>query len=410
MTLPLPETPLSLAAAESLIGVSVDAGRMEAEVALRLVANLHQPGVLDALADGAFASKQKTKGDVITVSRNIFLPLTNLCRNRCTYCSFAKQPDSAEAHTYSLEEVSEMVRGGVATGCTEALMCLGDKPEVAYRSHREWLAERGYGTTVDLVAEACKVALKGGMLPHTNAGILSSEEMQALRPLNASMGLMMETTSTRLRGKGKAHFYAPDKEPVVRIRMHEEAGELRIPFTSGLLLGIGENDAERVDTLVTLRDLQERYGHIQEVIVQPFHPKPSTPMRAVAPIRDDEVVAWVALARLILGPEMNIQAPPNLAPDMLERLARAGLNDWGGVSPITVDFINPESPWPAIEKLRALTEASGQVLKDRGPVYPDWLLGRPEFFDPEMRKQLLRLATDEGYARRPTHQSDEEAA
>jgi FO synthase len=401
---------LSLAAAESLIGVSVDAGRMEAEVALRLVANLHQPGVLDALADGAFASKQKTKGDVITVSRNIFLPLTNLCRNRCTYCSFAKQPDSAEAHTYSLEEVSEVVRGGVATGCTEALMCLGDKPEVAYRSHREWLAERGYGTTVDLVAEACKVALKGGMLPHTNAGILSSEEMQALRPLNASMGLMMETTSARLRGKGKAHFYAPDKEPVVRIRMHEEAGELRIPFTSGLLLGIGENDAERVDTLVTLRDLQERYGHIQEVIVQPFHPKPSTPMRAVAPIRDDEVVAWVALARLILGPEMNIQAPPNLAPDMLERLARAGLNDWGGVSPITVDFINPESPWPAIEKLRALTEASGQVLKDRGPVYPDWLLGRPEFFDPEMRKQLLCLATDEGYARRPTHQSDEEAA
>jgi FO synthase len=401
---------LSLAAAESLIGVSVDAGRMEAEVALRLVANLHQPGVLDALADGAFASKQKTKGDVITVSRNIFLPLTNLCRNRCTYCSFAKQPDSAEAHTYSLEEVSEVVRGGVATGCTEALMCLGDKPEVAYRSHREWLAERGYGTTVDLVAEACKVALKGGMLPHTNAGILSSEEMQALRPLNASMGLMMETTSTRLRGKGKAHFYAPDKEPVVRIRMHEEAGELRIPFTSGLLLGIGENDAERVDTLMTLRDLQERYGHIQEVIVQPFHPKPSTPMRAVAPIRDDEVVAWVALARLILGPEMNIQAPPNLAPDMLERLARAGLNDWGGVSPITVDFINPESPWPAIEKLRALTEASGQVLKDRGPVYPDWLLGRPEFFDPEMRKQLLCLATDEGYARRPTHQSDEEAA
>ncbi len=410
MTLPLPETPLSLAAAESLIGASVDAGRMEAEVALRLVANLHQPGVLDALADGAFASKQKTKGDVITVSRNIFLPLTNLCRNRCTYCSFAKQPDSAEAHTYSLEEVSEMVRGGVATGCTEALMCLGDKPEVAYRSHREWLAERGYGTTIDLVAEACKVALKGGMLPHTNAGILSAEEMQVLRPLNASMGLMMETTSTRLRGKGKAHFYAPDKEPAVRIRMHEEAGELRIPFTSGLLLGIGENDAERVDTLMTIRDLQERYGHIQEVIVQPFHPKPSTPMRAVAPIRDDEVVAWVALSRLILGPEMNIQAPPNLAPGMLERLARAGLNDWGGVSPITVDFINPESPWPAIEKLRALTKASGQVLKDRGPVYPDWLLGRSDFFDPEMREQLLRLATDEGYARRPTHQSDEEAA
>ena len=410
MKLPQTESPLSQKAAESLIRESVDAGRMEGQVALRLVGNLHQPGVLDALAEGAFASKQKTKGNVITVSRNIFLPLTNLCRNRCTYCSFAKQPDSAEAHTYSLEEVSEMVRGGVATGCTEALMCLGDKPEVAYRSHREWLTERGYGTTVDLVLEACKVALAGDMLPHTNAGILSAEEMQALRPLNASMGLMMETTSTRLRGKGKTHFHAPDKEPAVRIRMHEEAGALQIPFTSGLLLGIGENDAERVDTLTTIRDLQAQHGNIQEVIVQPFHPKPNTPMRAVAPIRDNEVVAWVALARLILGPEMNIQAPPNLAPEMLERLPRAGLNDWGGVSPVTVDFINPEAPWPAIDKLRALTKASGQVLKDRGPVYPDWLLGRPEFFDPEMRKRLLRLATDEGYARRPTHQSDEEAA
>ncbi len=407
---PQPETPLSRPAAEPLIQAAVDTGRMDGEVALRLAANIHRPGLLDALADGAFASKQQMKGDRITVSRNVFLPLTNLCRNRCTYCSFAKQPDSPEAHTYSLEEVSEVVRGGVATGCTEALMCLGDKPEVAYRSHREWLAERGYGSTVDLVREACRIALEGGMLPHTNAGILSAEEMETLRPLNASMGLMMETTSNRLRGKGMAHFHAPDKDPAVRIRMHEEAGALRIPFTSGLLLGIGENDAERVATLMTLRDLQARHGNIQEIIVQPFHPKPNTPMRAVAPIRDDEVVAWVALARLILGPEMNVQAPPNLAPRMLERLARSGLNDWGGVSPVTVDFINPEAPWPAMESLRTLTKASGQTLKDRGPVYPDWLLGRPEFFDPEIRKHLLRLATDEGYARRPTHQSDEEAA
>jgi FO synthase len=408
--LPQAETPLARPAAESLINAAVHAGEMETDVALRLAANLQQPGVLDALAEGAFASKERAKGNVITVSRNVFLPLTNLCRDRCTYCSFAKAPDSAEAHTYSLEEVQEVVKGGVATGCTEALMCLGDKPEIAYRSHREWLAERGYRTTVDLVLEACKIAVAGGMLPHTNAGILSSEQMEALRPWNASMGLMMETTSERLRGKGMAHFHAPDKDPAIRIRMHEEAGELRIPFTSGLLLGIGENDAERVATLMTIRDLQRRYGHIQEVIVQPFHPKPDTPMRAVAPIRDDEVVAWVALARLILGPEMNVQAPPNLAPRMLERLARSGLNDWGGVSPVTVDFINPEAPWPALRRLGELTRASGQVLKDRGPVYPDWLLGRPEFFDAKLRKQLLRLATDEGYARRPHHQSEEEAA
>ena len=330
--------------------------------------------------------------------------------SRCTYCSFAKRPDSAEAHTYTLDEVAEVVRGGVRTGCTEALMCLGDKPEIAYRSHREWLSERGYRTTVDLVLEACQVAFAGGMLPHTNAGILSADEMQALRPWNASMGLMMETTSPRLRGRGMAHFHAPDKDPAVRIRMHEEAGELRIPFTTGLLLGIGENDAERVDTLLTLRDLADRYGHIQEVIVQPFHPKPGTPMRATAPIRDDEVVGWVALARLVMGPEMNVQAPPNLAPHMLERLATAGLNDWGGVSPVTVDFINPEAPWPAITKLRELTERSGQKLRDRGPVYPDWILGRPDFFDPQMRDALPRFATDEGFARRPSHQSAEEAA
>ena len=403
-------TPLARPAAEALIDAAVDAGEMAPDVALELAASIRVPGVLDALADGAFASKQRLKGDIITVSRNVFLPLTNLCRNRCTYCSFAKLPDSAEAHTYSLEEVEEVIRGGVATGCTEALMCLGDKPEVAYGSHREWLAERGYRTTIDLVLEACKLAVAGGMLPHTNAGILSREEMESLRPWNASMGLMMETTSERLRGKGMAHFHAPDKDPAVRIRMHEEAGELRIPFTSGLLLGIGENDAERVATLMTIRDIHRRHGHIQEVIVQPFHPKPDTPMRAVAPIRDDEVVAWVALARLILGPEMNVQAPPNLAPRMLERLARSGLNDWGGVSPVTVDFINPEAPWPALLRLKELTRDSGQVLKDRGPVYPDWLLERPEFFDPTLKKNLLRLATDEGYARRPHHQSKEEAA
>ena len=410
MSLLQPDSPLDRPEAESIVRAAVDDGTLDPAGALRLASSIQREGILDVLAEGAFESKRKFKGEVITVSRNIFLPLTNLCRNRCTYCSFAKQPDSSEAHTYSLDEVAECIRGGVATGCTEALMCLGDKPEVAYKTHRQWLKDRGYAATVDLVLAACKVAVDEGMLPHTNAGILSADEMTALRPWNASMGLMMETTSTRLRGKGMAHFHAPDKDPAVRIRMHDEAGQLKIPFTSGLLLGIGENDAERVETLMTVRDLHQRHAHIQEVIVQPFHPKPSTPMRDVAPIRDDEVVAWVALTRLILGPEMNVQAPPNLAPRMLERLARSGLNDWGGVSPVTVDFINPEAPWPAIEGLRKLTEASGQVLKDRGPVYPDWLLGRPEFFEPEMRKRVLRLATDEGYARRPTHQSDEEAA
>ena len=402
--------PLSAAEASRIVHDALDSGRLAGPEALRLSSGFRDPSILSRVAEAAFESKRSTKGDVVTVSRNVFIPLTNLCRNRCTYCSYAKPADSPEAHTYSLEEVADVVRGGVATRCTEALLCLGDKPEIAYRSYREWLSERGFRDTSELVLEACKVAFEGGMLPHTNAGILSAEEMAALRPWNASMGLMMETTSQRLRGRGMPHFHAPDKDPAVRLRMHEEAGELKIPFTTGLLLGIGENDEERVATLEAIRDLSDRYGHIQEVIVQPFHPKPDTPMRAVAPIRDDEVIGWVAVTRLMMGSEMNVQAPPNLAPEMLERLAQSGLNDWGGVSPITVDFINPEAPWPAIQKLQELTERSGQKLRDRGPVYPDWVLNRTDFFDPRIVDAMPRFATDEGYARRPSDQSKEEAA
>jgi FO synthase len=309
-----------------------------------------------------------------------------------------------------LDEVAEAVRGGVRTGCIEALFCLGDKPEIAYRAHREWLAERGLATTAEHLVQACRVAFEGGMLPHTNAGILTADEMAQLRRWNASMGLMLESTSQRLRQRGQAHYYAPDKDPARRLRMHEEAGELQIPFTSGILLGIGENVAERVDTLLAIRDLDDRFDHIQEVIVQPFHPKPGTPMRAESPIADDEIAGWVALARLILGPEMNVQAPPNLAPDVLELLLRSGLNDWGGVSPVTIDFINPEAPWPALAELRRRTEAAGQKLVERLPVYPRDLLERPEFLDPQVRAAALRLADASGYARPQRADSRVEAA
>ena len=391
------------------MGTAVDAGRLGADEARRLAHNLRSPEVLEALLAGAFESKRRGKGDVVTVSRNIFIPLTNLCRDRCAYCTFAKLPDSPEAKTYELEEVEELVRGGVATGCIEALLCLGDKPEIAYKSHREWLASRGYRTTVDHIEAACKVAFEGRMLPHTNAGILSQEEMERLRPWNASMGLMLENVSPRLRERDMPHYHAPDKDPAVRLRMHEEAGELKIPFTTGLLLGIGENDDERVDSLLAIRELQDCHGHIQEVIIQPFHPKPSTKMRAASSLPDAEVAGWVALSRLVLGPEMNIQAPPNLAPEVLELLLRSGLNDWGGVSPLTLDFINPEAPWPTLRTLRERTEAAGQRLLERLPVYPDFVLQRPEFFDPQMRVALPRFATDEGYARPNVHQSEEAA-
>ncbi len=410
MSLPAPDAPLLPGDANSLVAGAVETGRLSREEAERLGESLRDPRVLEVLLDGAFESKRRGKGDVVSVSRNIFIPLTNLCRDRCTYCTFAKQPDSPEAQTYTLGEVEELVRGGVATGCIEALFCLGDKPEVAYRSHRDWLAAQGWATTADHLVEACRVAFEGGMLPHTNAGILSQEDMARLRPWNASMGLMLETTSQRLRGRGMPHFHAPDKDPDVRLRMHEEAGELAIPFTSGILIGIGENAEERVDSLLAIRDLHDRHGHIQEVIVQPFHPKPSTKMGAVSPLDDDEVAGWVALARLILGPDMNLQAPPNLAPAVLEMLARSGLNDWGGVSPVTIDFINPEAPWPALALLRERTEAAGQRLLERLPVYPEYILERPDFFDPQLRAALPRFANDEGFARQTQHQSMEESA
>ena len=376
---------------------AVDDGRLEREAALRLGASLADPALAGALLEGALESKLRGKGERVSFSRNVFIPLTNLCRDRCAYCTFAKQPDSPEAKTYDLDEVADVVRGGVATGCIEALFCLGDKPELAYRSHREWLAARGHGSTASYLEEACRVGFEGGMLPHTNAGILSPEEMTRLRRWNASMGLMLESTSPRLRGRGMAHQYAPDKEPAVRLRMHEEAGELKIPFTSGILLGIGEEPADRVDTLLAIRDLSDRHGHIQECIVQPFHPKPGTRMRWASGPATEEVAAWVALARLVLGPAMNVQAPPNLAPEALELLVRAGVNDWGGVSPVTVDFINPEAPWPTLGELRRRTEAAGARLVERLPVYPEHLAD-PAFFEPAVREAALRRAGEDGYA------------
>jgi FO synthase len=384
--------------AEALAQRAVDEGRIERSDALGLAAALADPMVRAALLEAASESKRRGKGDLVSFSRNIFIPLTNLCRDRCAYCTFAKADDSPDAHTYEIDEVREAVQGGLRTGCIEALFCLGDKPEKAYRSYRDWLARKGLTRTSEYLAQACALGLELGMLPHTNAGILSAAEMQELKRWNASMGLMLETTSQRLRQKGGAHYYAPDKDPAVRLRMHEEAGELRIPFTSGILLGIGETAEERVDTLFAIRELAEKYGHIQETIVQPFHPKHDTPMRGVAALTDAEVAGWVALARLILGPRMNLQAPPNLAPEALELLLRAGVNDWGGVSPVTVDFINPEAPWPTLCELRRRTEAAGQTLVERLPVYPEHLLDAPDFFDPAVRAAALRFAGSDGYA------------
>jgi FO synthase len=356
------------------------------------------PAVRGTVLEAAAESTRLAQGDVVTFSRNVFIPLTNLCRDRCAYCTFAKQDDSPEAKTYTLSEVAQVTRGGVRTGCIEALFCLGDKPEIAYRSYREWLSGAGFRTTAEYLVEACKVAFEGGMLPHTNAGILTQTEMAALRRWNASMGLMLESVSPRLRGKGMAHQYAPDKDPALRIRMHEEAGELKIPFTTGMLLGIGENLEERVDTLLAIRALDDRWGHIQEAIIQPFHPKPGTRMRWAAAVPDSEVASFGALARLVLGREISVQAPPNLSPESFGELLAAGVSDWGGVSPVTVDFINPEAPWPALRDLRARTEAEGRRLVERLPVYPRHAR-RAEFFEPNVYEAVQRVAAEDFHAR-----------
>lgn len=396
---PHPDAPPSLAEAEPWLREAVETGRLERGPAERLATGLADAAVRGAVLEAALESKRRAHGDLVTFSRNVFVPLTNLCRDRCAYCTFAKLPGDPAARTYELAEVAEVCADAVRLGCTEALLCLGDKPEVAHRPHRDWLRARGFASTAEYLVEACRVAFEQGILPHTNAGVLTREEMEALRPWNASMGLMLESTSLRLRQKGGAHYYAPDKDPKLRIRMHEEAGELGIPFTTGLLLGIGEIDAERVDTLLVIRELSGKHGHLQECIVQPFHPKGDTPMRDVPALGHQDVAGWVALARLVLGPEMNVQAPPNLAPDALELLLGAGLNDWGGVSPLTIDFINPEAPWPAVRELRERTEAGGARLRERLPVYPRDVVSRPELFDPRIRGALRRFADAEGFAR-----------
>jgi FO synthase len=374
---------------------AVDAEPLERAVAVATMELLErEPGqILEPLLEAAQELGLRGHGREITVSRNVFIPLVNLCRDRCGYCAFAVDPKSPQAKTYSLAEVREVSRRALAAGCFEALFCLGDKPEIAYRGYRAWLYEREYASTTEYLVDACEVAYAEGLFPHTNAGIMSAEEMQALRPSNASMGLMLETTSQRLRERGEAHYYAPDKDPEKRLRMTREAGQLKIPFTSGILIGIGETPAERVDTLLAIRELQAEGGHIQEVIVQNFHPKPGTPMAGLAAPSDELMAGTVALSRLLLGPSMNIQAPPNLSPTSLPLLVRSGLNDWGGVSPLTIDFINPEAPWPELAELEERTEAAGYVLRDRHCVYPEFIRERPDFFESEML-QRLRAATD----------------
>jgi FO synthase len=355
---------------------------------------------LRALLDVAASLRDRGKGRIVTFSPKVFVPLTNLCRDFCGYCTFRKAPGEPGAKTMTLGEVLRVVEQGKMLGCTEVLFSLGDKPEAIYPEIRQFLAERGHRRTLDYLYEACRAVVEEtGLLPHSNPGIMSRGDLQRLRNFNASMGLMLESTSERLLLPGGAHDNAPDKKPAARLRTMAEAGKLRIPFTTGILIGIGEGWEERVDSLLTIRDLHQRYGHIQEVIIQNFRAKPTIPMRGHPDAGRDDMLKTIAVARLIFGAAMNLQAPPNLTPEGYELYLEAGINDWGGVSPLTPDFINPEAPWPALQSLRDKSAAAGFQLKARSPVYPEFIRQADKFLSPSMLSHVKQLCDSDGFVR-----------
>ena len=344
----------------------------------------------DELCEAARARRDRAWGTALTFSPKVFLPITNLCRNRCDYCSFRRSPGDPGEWTMSPEEIRSWLHRAREQGCIEALFCLGDTPETGFGEYRALLRSWGHERTVDYLRWAAQEALAAGLLPHTNAGILSRDDMIALRPVNVSLGLMLENVSDRLCEKGMPHHRAPDKRPRRRIEMTREAGELRIPFTSGLLIGIGETVEERVDTILTIRRLQRQYGHIGEVIVQNFRSHPDTPMGFATEPTPQELSATIALTRLILDDDVSVQAPPNLSPASTATLIRSGINDFGGISPVSPDYINPQHPWPYLDRLREGCDAEGFRLEPRLPVYPSHL-DAAGFVDPSLRPRIDQL-------------------
>jgi 7,8-didemethyl-8-hydroxy-5-deazariboflavin synthase CofG subunit len=355
------------------LGELVPESPISRDLAIRLIRCTDDD--LPALLAAARAAKENFKPGVITYSRKVFLPLTNLCRDYCGYCTFRRDPGDPGAHTMTPEEVLSVARAGEKLGCTEALFSLGDKPELIFPEMRETLRHLGYKSTLHYLEAMCELVLRQtSLLPHPNPGLLSAEWITRLAAVSPSMGLMLESTSNSLLAPGAAHDNAPDKVPSKRLRTVEEAGKLRVPFTTGLLIGIGETPEDRVETLIAIRGLHERYGHIQEVIVQNFRSKPAIPMAHAPEPSPGEMLRTIAVARLLM-PNVNIQAPPNLNAPYYEDLLDAGINDWGGISPLTPDYINPEKPWPHLEQLRLRTEGKGFHLRQRLPVYPEFLPG-----------------------------------
>ncbi len=398
MSAPLVGSPARRLAAS--LDAAAKGGGLSREAAIRLL----QPSApLEPLLAAASELRDRGKGKTVTYSRKVFLPLTNLCRDRCGYCTFRRDPPAADGWLMRPEQVLAVVGEGARLGCTEALFSLGDAPEIVFPEARALLAKLGYRRTLEYLRAACALVLdRSPLFPHANPGLMGEPDLRALKAVNASLGLMLESASPRLLLPGGPHHGAVTKQPRARLRVMELAGRLKIPFTTGILVGIGETAEERVDSLLAIRALHERYGHIQEVILQNFRAKPGIPMcDHPEPTRED-MLRTTAVARLILGPAMNLQAPPNLTQEY-GRLLEAGINDWGGVSPLTRDFINPEAPWPHLEELRTVTEARGFVLRQRLPVYPEYILDRPGFLPPGLSERIRAAVDADGLVARDGH-------
>jgi len=353
---------------------------------------------LEHLMRRAAAVRDRHWGRVITYSRKVFIPLTNMCRDDCGYCVFVQRPGSPRAKTMTPDEVLAVATEGDRLGCKEALFSLGEKPELRYPEARAALRKLGYRRTTDYLRDMCEQVLdRTGLLPHANAGTLSAQELRMLKPVTGSMGMMLENVSKRLTQKGQAHYACPDKVPLQRLRTLERAGEQGVPFTTGILIGIGETWPERVDSLIAIDHIHRKYGHIQEVIVQNFRAKPGIPMAGHPEPTHDDMLRTLATARLILDPSISLQAPPNLDDQYMDYVA-AGLNDWGGISPLTIDFINPERAWPQIPRLRQATERAGYQLQERLTLYPPYIRDAEKYIAPNMKEHIGTMARQDGLA------------
>jgi FO synthase len=359
--------------------------------------SLMEAADLASLLQAAASVRDRYKGRTVSYSKKVFIPLTHLCRDYCGYCTFRADPKAGHQSYMTPDEVLAVAEAGRRAGCKEALFSLGDQPERTFPEARAFLRGLGFATTLEYLAATTELVLeKTGLLPHSNPGLMGADDLRRLRESNASMGLMLESTNP-LAGRGAAHWRAPDKVPLLRMNTIEEAGRLSIAFTTGILIGIGETAGDRVDSLLAIRHAHEQYGHIQEVIVQPFRAKAGTRMAAAAEPPLDELQRTLAVARLVLGGEINLQSPPNLVAEEYPDLLNSGINDWGGISPVTCDFINPEAAWPQIPVLAGRSAAAGFVLRERLAIYPEFT-AQPRFVDTRVQPHLKNLRGEDGYA------------